>query len=61
MKIGIDLGGSHIGLGIIDSDNNILENYEKDYTEEEKKDILPVIENYIINMVNNLKNQYNIE
>lgn len=61
MKIGIDLGGSHIGLGVINSDNNILENYEKDFTEEEKKDILPVIENYIINMVNNIKNQYDIE
>lgn len=61
MKIGIDLGGSHIGLGVINSDNNILENYEKDFTEEEKKNILPVIENYIINMVNNIKNQYDIE
>ena len=36
MKIGIDLGGSHIGLGVINSDNNILENYEKDFTEEER-------------------------
>lgn len=61
MKIGIDLGGSHIGLGLINSNNKILENYEKDFTEEEKKDILPVIENYIINMVNNIKNQYDIE
>ncbi len=31
MKIGIDVGGSHIGLGIIDSNKNLFFKQEKDY------------------------------
>ena len=31
MKIGIDVGGSHIGLGIIDPNGNLLLKREKDY------------------------------
>ena len=29
MKIGIDLGGSHIGIGVVDTDGNIVEKFEK--------------------------------
>ena len=36
MKIGIDVGGSHIGLGIIDSNGNLLFKKEKDYDRHEK-------------------------
>lgn len=31
MRIGIDVGGSHIGLGIIDRDNKLIIKEEKDY------------------------------
>ena len=31
MKIGIDVGGSHIGLGIIDKQGKIILKKEKDY------------------------------
>ena len=45
--LGIDLGGSHVAIGIVNEDGKILEHYEKDFTVEEKKNILPVVENYI--------------
>ncbi|MBE5819338.1 MAG: ROK family protein [Clostridiales bacterium] len=31
MRVGIDVGGSHIGLGIIDRENNLIIKEEKDY------------------------------
>ncbi len=61
MKIGIDLGGSHIGLGVINKENNIIEKYEKDFTEQDKQDIINVIEEYIVNNVLTLKSKYDIE
>lgn len=30
MKIGLDIGGSHIAVGIVNDDNKILQKYEKD-------------------------------
>ena len=61
MKIGIDLGGSHLGLGVIDNENKIVEVFEKDFTEEDKLDIIAVIENYILNKVYELDQKYEIE
>ena len=61
MKIGIDIGGSHIAIGVINEKNEIIEKYEKDYTPEEKTNVIYTIENYIINTINELKNNYNIE
>lgn len=31
MKVGIDIGGSHIGIGLIDRQYNIIEKYEKNF------------------------------
>ena len=39
MKIGIDLGGSHIGVGVIDNKNFIIEKVEKRLLNKDKKDI----------------------
>lgn len=61
MRVGIDLGGSHLGLGVVDEENRIIEAYEKDFTEEEKKNIIPVIENYIVNTVQDLEGTYDFE
>lgn len=55
MKIGIDLGGSHISIGLVNNENKILKSYEKDFTEEEKKNIKPVIEKYILETVTVIK------
>lgn len=61
MKIGIDIGGTHTAIGVINEKNEIIEQYEKDYTPEEKENIKATIENLIIETTNNLKNKYNIE
>ena len=29
VKIGIDLGGSHVGVGVVDTKGNIIEIHEK--------------------------------
>ena len=60
MKIGIDLGGSHIGFGVIENDA-IIEKFEKDFTNEDKAHIIEVIENYIIEKVKELEEKYDIE
>ena len=39
MKIGIDLGGSHIAVGVVDNNNELIEKVEKDFSEEDKMDI----------------------
>lgn len=60
MKIGIDLGGSHIGFGVIEN-NNIIEQFEKDFTDEDKAHIIEVIESYIIEKVKEIEQKYKIE
>lgn len=59
MKIGIDLGGSHIGVGLIDDEKNIVEKFEKDFSQDEKSNIIFVIESYIVDIVQDMKNRYN--
>lgn len=59
VKIGIDLGGSHVSIGVVDSNYNIIEQHEKDFTIEEKKNIMEVAIEYIVNTLNLLKSKYN--
>ena len=61
MKIGIDLGGSHLGLGVIDDEKNIVEAYERYFTEEDKNNIISEIEAFIIDRVRDLESTYDIE
>lgn len=60
MKIGIDLGGSHIGIGVVDNKDFIVEKIEKRLMSKEKKDIKNSIESYIIENVKELINKYKI-
>lgn len=60
MKIGIDLGGSHIAIGVINNDGFIVEKVEKRLLSKEKKDIETAIENYIIKNVKDLREKYKI-
>ena len=48
MKIGIDLGGSHIAIGVINNDGFIVEKVEKRLLAKEKENIETAIESYII-------------
>lgn len=54
MKIGIDLGGSHIAVGLIDDDGKVLKKETIEILEEDKKNIEDIIENYIISEVNKI-------
>lgn len=60
MKLGIDIGGSHIGIGVVSKEGKILEKTEKRITAEEKKDIKKAIEDYIIESFNNYFKKYKV-
>ena len=60
MKIGIDLGGSHIAIGVVDNKGKILEKVEKRITKAEKNNIKKVIEEYIIEKTANFLEKYKI-
>lgn len=60
MKIGIDLGGSHIAIGVINNEGFILEKVEKRLLSKEKKNIKTAIECYIIENVKELNKKYKI-
>lgn len=60
MKIGIDLGGSHIAIGVIDPTGRMVEKVEKRLLKQEKKNIQNIIENYIIQNVKQMKKKYMI-
>ena len=61
MKIGIDLGGSHIAIGIVDKNGIIIEKKEVRILEKEKEDITNFNENYINENVIDFMKKYNIE
>lgn len=60
MKVGIDLGGSHIAIGVLDNKDFIIEKKEKRLMSKEKKDIKNSIESYIIKNVKDFINKYKI-
>ena len=60
MKIGIDLGGSHIAIGVIEKDGKIIEKIEKSLKSEEKRKIKETIEEYIIKNVDYFMQNYEI-
>ncbi len=61
MRVGIDLGGSHIGIGVVNKEGKIVQKIEKRLMGEEKKDIKGNVEPYIIQIVNELFETYKIE
>lgn len=61
MKVGIDIGGSHIAIGVINEKGKILEKSEKRITSIEKQDIKKSIKEYIVEEVSRLKKQYALE
>ena len=60
MKIGIDLGGSHVAIGVVDSNGVIVEKKERRILAKEKKDICAFIESYIAENVNELIKKHKI-
>lgn len=60
MKIGIDLGGSHIAIGVVDNNGRIIEKFEKRLKEIEKKKIKNTVTEYIIENVKVLSQKHKI-
>ncbi len=59
-KMGIDLGGSHIAIGVVDSNGKILEKIEKRLNGIITKEVKRVIEETIIESFNKFKEEYKI-
>lgn len=53
MKIGIDLGGSHIGIGLVEQ-NNLKAVVDKFFTQEDRKNIETAILNNIDELINKI-------
>ena len=60
MKIGIDLGGSHIAIGVVNNQGIIQEKREKRILSREKENIIETIEEYLVANIKDFKNKYNI-
>lgn len=60
MKIGIDLGGSHIAIGVVDNNGKIIEKTEKRLKSAEKKNIEKTIEEYVVENVERITQKYKI-
>jgi len=61
MKIGIDIGGSHISVGVIDNKGRILCYDEHNFIEEEKIKLQESIIKNIINLIKNILNKSKIK
>ncbi len=59
MRIGIDLGGSHIGVGLI-SEDNIIDTRQKNFVDSDKVDIKNTIIETSVNMIQDLLNSMSI-
>lgn len=60
VNIGIDLGGSHISIGVIDDKGNIIEKKERRILTKEKSNIKEIIETNIIDNVKQYNKKYEI-
>lgn len=60
MKIGIDLGGSHIGIGLVNEDNEIIIKKEHNWTIKEKENLDKNIPNVCIQLINQMMKENNI-
>ena len=60
MKIGIDIGGSHLAVGLINEELKIVDKIDETYTLEEKKDLpKTIIEKMIFSAMLFLLNRKN--
>ena len=60
MKIGVDIGGSHIAIAVVDTKGKIIEKIEKRFTSRERKNFKKSIEEYITEHANQLMQEYHI-
>lgn len=58
VSIGIDIGGSHVAIGVVDSLGKIIKQHEKDFTVKEKEHLIDVAIEYIGKIISELKQKY---
>lgn len=56
MNIGVDLGGSHIAVGLVESNGKVISKKEVKILKEDENNIKDIIENYIFNAVEEFGN-----
>lgn len=61
MRIGIDIGGSHIGLGLINKTGKIIFKKEEDIDLKNEKNPNKKLQEYIISFINNLLKEAKIK
>ena len=61
MNIGIDIGGSHIGVGLVGASGKIINKKEVDITEKDKNNIEKMILNTIINFIKSILKEQDIQ
>lgn len=61
MKIGIDIGGSHIAIGLVDEKGNIVVKKEKNINSEGRKNICKLIEETIAISINEILRDNNMK
>jgi len=61
VNIGIDLGGSHVAIGVVTKNGQIIEMFEKDFTVQEKLDLINVSIEYIDKIIKKIKNIYEFD
>ena len=54
MKIGIDIGGSHIAVGLINEEDKLIKVATKDFNKNEKEETNIILENKLITMIEGL-------
>lgn len=59
MKIGVDVGGSHVGIGIVNATGNLLLKKEKDY-DKKQDDMSNIVLNTIIEIIKEIIQENNI-
>lgn len=58
MKIGIDIGGSHVGIGVVDDKGNLVEKIETDISSETTQNLKQYIEKYMQEKVKQYLKKY---
>ncbi len=61
MKIGIDMGGSHVGIGLVNNKYEIVDKIEREWTTEEKKDLWHNFQKVIIKLIHDILEKNRIE
>ena len=59
MKIGVDVGGSHVGIGIVDATGKLILKKEKDY-DKKQDDMSNIVLNKIIEIIKEIIQENNI-